>query len=68
MSREDLWKPVIQKFKDRLALWKRGFMSKGGRLILIKTVISSLPTFFMSVFGIPVGMAKKIEKLQRDFF
>jgi hypothetical protein len=66
--REDFWNPVIQKVKERLASWKRGYMSKGGRLVLIKSVLSSMPSYFMSVFGIPVGVAKKIEKMQRDFF
>ena len=62
------WNPVINKVKKRLAHWRRGFISKGGRLVLIKAVLSSLPVFFMSVFGVPIGVAKKIEKLQRDFF
>ena len=57
-----------QNVEDRLAPWKRGFMSKGGRLVLIKAVLSSLPTYYMLVFGVPVGVAKRIEKLQRDFF
>ncbi|KAK3218922.1 hypothetical protein Dsin_012892 [Dipteronia sinensis] len=30
--------------------------------------LDSLPTYFMSMFIIPVGVSKKIEKLQRDFF
>ena len=59
-SREDLWNQVIKKVEDRLAPWKRGFRSKGDRLVLIKAVLSSLPTYFMFVFGIPVGVAKKI--------
>ena len=67
-SREVLWNPVIRKVKERLAPRKRGFMSKGSRLVIIKAVLSSFPTYFMSVFGIPVSVAKEIEKLQRDFF
>ena len=37
-------------------------------MVLIKFVLSSLPTYFMSVFSVPVGVAKSIEKLQRQFF
>ncbi|KAK2659389.1 hypothetical protein Ddye_005922 [Dipteronia dyeriana] len=66
--KESLWIPVLNKIKQILAPWKRGFMSKGGRLVLIKYVLSSLPTFCMSVFKIPVGLARKIEKMQRGFF
>ncbi|KAK3199337.1 hypothetical protein Dsin_022752 [Dipteronia sinensis] len=42
--------------------------SKGGRLVLIKSMLSSVPNYFLSVFKIPIGVARKIEKLQRDFF
>ena len=42
-------------------------MSKGGRLTLLKSTLSSLPTYFLSLFTIPTHVANKIEKLQRDF-
>ena len=34
---------------------------------MIKSVISTIPTYFLSVFKMPMGVAKKIEKLQRGF-
>ena len=42
-------------------------MSKGGKLNLIKSTLSNLPTYFLSLFPIPVEVANRIEKLQRDF-
>ncbi|KAK3217730.1 hypothetical protein Dsin_011700 [Dipteronia sinensis] len=47
------WKPVLQRIENRLASWKTGFLSKRGRLTLIKSVILSIPTYFMSLFKIP---------------
>ncbi|KAK3224610.1 hypothetical protein Dsin_004472 [Dipteronia sinensis] len=61
------WNLVIAKIESRLAPWKKKFLSKGGRLVLIKSVLSSIPTYYMSVFRMPVGVAQKIEKLQRSF-
>ncbi|KAK2653869.1 hypothetical protein Ddye_013725 [Dipteronia dyeriana] len=66
--RESLCQPNIKKVEDRLALWRRCLFSKGGRLVFIKAVSSSLSIYYMSIFGIPAGVAKKIEKLQNDFF
>ena len=40
---------------------------KGGCLMLLKSTLSSLPTYFLSLFTIPTHVANKIEKLQRDF-
>ena len=51
----------------RLAGWKRSYLSKEGRLTLIKSTLSSLPTYFLSLFPIPSSVAHRIEKLQRDF-
>ena len=43
------------------------YLSKGDRLTLLKSTLSSLPTFFLSLFTIPTHVGNKIEKLQRDF-
>jgi hypothetical protein len=51
----------------RLAPWKRMYLSKGGRIALIKSTLSNLPTYMMSLFPIPASVAKQIEKIQRDF-
>ncbi|KAK2654773.1 hypothetical protein Ddye_014629 [Dipteronia dyeriana] len=37
------------------------------RLVLIKAVLSILPTYYLSMFKIPVGVAQKFEKFQRSF-
>ncbi|KAK2644709.1 hypothetical protein Ddye_019904 [Dipteronia dyeriana] len=67
-GREALWNPVVHMVEHRLTLWKSALISKGGQLVLIKTVLSSLSSYFMTIFPIPEGVAKKLEKIQRDFF
>lgn len=58
---------VIEKVERRLASWKRLYLSKGGRVTLIKSTLSNLPTYFLSLFPIPASVGARIEKLQRDF-
>jgi hypothetical protein len=43
------------------------YLSKGGRVTLIKSTLSNLPTYLLSLFLIPVIVANHIEKLYRDF-
>jgi hypothetical protein len=50
-----------------LAGGKRLYLSKCGRITLIKSTLSNLPTYFMSFFSLTAGVANCIEKLQRDF-
>ncbi|KAK3198650.1 hypothetical protein Dsin_022065 [Dipteronia sinensis] len=62
------WKSLVLRMESRLAPWKKKFLSKGGRLVLIKSVLSSISTYYMSVFKVPVSVAQAMERLQRSFF
>jgi hypothetical protein len=43
------------------------YLSKGGRVTLIKSTSSNMPTYMLSLFPILTYVAKRIEKIQRDF-
>nr|GEV54230.1 RNA-directed DNA polymerase, eukaryota [Tanacetum cinerariifolium] len=50
MSKISSWDDVVAKLSSRLSKWKLKNLSIGGRLTLIKSVLSSLPLYFMSSF------------------
>jgi hypothetical protein len=60
-----IWNTVIEKMESKLAGWKRMYLSKCGRLTLIKSTLSNIPTYYLSLFQITVRVAKRIEKIQR---
>ena len=62
-----MWDRVEERVRRRLALWKCQYISKGGRLILIKSTMASMPLYQISLFRIPKSVAWRLEKLQRDF-
>jgi hypothetical protein len=62
-----IWDSIIEKMEKRLEGWKRLYLSKGGQITLIKRTLSNLPTYFLFLFPIQVGVANWLEKLQRDF-
>ena len=39
---------VEERFRKRLVMWKRQFLSKVGRLTLVKNTLSSFSIYFMS--------------------
>ena len=43
---------ILEKMEQRLARWKR-YLSKGGKVTLIKSTLSSSPTYFLSLLPIP---------------
>ncbi|XP_022030427.1 uncharacterized protein LOC110931338 [Helianthus annuus] len=67
MKRAKCWKPVLEKFSARLSKWKAAHLSFAGRLTLIKSVLGSLPSYFLSLFAAPKGVINKLEKIRRDF-
>ena len=62
-----MWDLILEKIECHLAGWKKLYLCKGGCLTLLKSTLSSMPTYFMSLFPIPAKVARRIELLQRNF-
>ncbi|GKD24085.1 putative RNA-directed DNA polymerase, eukaryota, reverse transcriptase zinc-binding domain protein [Tanacetum coccineum] len=68
MNRCANWNVVIQKFSSKLSSWKAWLLSVGGRLSLIKAVLGNLPTYFMSIYMMPVSVCSKLESMRNKLF
>ena len=62
------WQPVLKKVEARLGGWRARMLSQGGRLVLVKAVLSAILTYFMSVFRMPSGVRRRLEGTMRSFF
>ena len=40
-----IWNPILEKMERRLASWKRLYLSKGGKVTLLKSTLSTLLTY-----------------------
>jgi len=67
-KRNVFWDGVVARIKSRLGRWKGRNLSMAGRICLIKSLLSSIPLFYMSMFFKPVMVIKKIVSIQRNFF
>ena len=56
------------RFEKKLSCWKGKLMSYGGRLILINSVLTSMPMFLLSFFEVPVGVRKRLDFYRSRFF
>ena len=61
------WQPVLKKVEARLGGWRARMLSRGGRLVLVKAVLSGIPTYFMSVFRMPSGVRRQLKGTMRSF-
>ena len=62
------WKAAEDRFEKRLSGWKGKLISVGGRLVLINSVLSSLPMCFVILFEVPHGVLRKIEYYRSRFY
>ena len=61
------WDGVEEKVRRRLAVWKRQYISKGGRITLIKSTLSNIPLYQMSLFRMPKSMARRLKSYEEIF-
>ncbi|WJX93691.1 hypothetical protein P8452_75185 [Trifolium repens] len=65
-------KSTFNFIKDRvwkkINSWSSKCLSKAGREVLIKSVLQSIPTYFMSIFTLPSSLCDEIEKMLNSFW
>nr|XP_017256449.1 PREDICTED: uncharacterized protein LOC108226007 [Daucus carota subsp. sativus] len=61
------WKPLEQKLVSKLQKWDSANVSMAGRLVLLQSVLDSLPSYWFSLFKMPQKTIKFIDKKRRHF-
>jgi len=54
------WRKVKERFEKKLTCWKAKHLSYGGRLVLLNSVLSSLPMFMMSFLRYQKGFLRNL--------
>ena len=66
-SPPSLWLDVLSKLKAKIVSLGGHWLTKAGKLILIKSVLSSLPIFQSSLLLAPKSISTQIANILRDF-
>ncbi|XP_020264999.1 uncharacterized protein LOC109840677 [Asparagus officinalis] len=66
LSKSD-WQPILDNLHRKLSTWRKHSLSFGGRLVLLNSVLSSIPLYFMSFYKLPMWLIKEIDKIRRNF-
>lgn len=61
------WEPVLDQIRLRLSTWGNKYISLGGRIVLLNSVINSIPIFYLSFLKMPAKVVKKVVGIQRRF-
>ncbi|OMO71257.1 reverse transcriptase [Corchorus capsularis] len=62
-----IWKLMVDRFQSRLSRWNGSHLSMAGRVALIKLVLSSMPSYYMSLFPILQRVKESLDETQRKF-
>nr|GEW80130.1 reverse transcriptase domain, reverse transcriptase zinc-binding domain protein [Tanacetum cinerariifolium] len=62
------WEEVVNRVRNKLSAWKAKSLSIGSRLTLIKSVLGSIPIYYLSFFKAPLKIINLIESLRAWFF
>jgi hypothetical protein len=58
---------LIQKIGDKLSGWKRNFLSYPGWELMVKTMLSTMTTYFLTIYKMPKWGIQKIDKFRKSF-
>jgi hypothetical protein len=61
------WEPVVKAIEKRLISWKNHYVSLGGRVVLLNSMLASIPIFYLSFVKLLVSVRKTIIRLQRNY-
>jgi hypothetical protein len=54
---------LIGKLEKRLQVWSNKWLSRAGRLTLVKSVLEAIPIYWMSIAWIPKGILEKLRHI-----
>jgi hypothetical protein len=66
-ARKEDFQALIEKIRNRLAMWKTHMLTQSGRLILVQSVLSAMAIFHLMSLDPPPWVLKTIDKIRRAF-
>lgn len=67
-SKRDMFAWILSRVNTKLEGWKENQISKGGKEVLLKSVVQALPQYAMMIFKLPVSLCKAVEQKTARFW
>jgi hypothetical protein len=61
------WFWLTRKVEKRITLWCNKWLSRGGHLVLVKSILEAIPMYLDTLAHIPKGILEKIRKFCFNF-
>ena len=67
-GKRDVFTGMVDKIRQRAQSWPTRFLSGAGKHVMLQSVLTSLPTYSMSSFKIPISLCKRIQSILTRFW
>lgn len=67
-KKRDIFASLVDPIRQRSHSWTSRFLSGAGKLVLLKSVLAAMPTYFMSCFKLPLSLCKQIQSVLTRFW
>ncbi|KAL5733284.1 hypothetical protein ACOSQ2_032976 [Xanthoceras sorbifolium] len=64
---EHIYKDIQNKMQQKLATWKSSQLSLAGRIVLIKSITSTIPIYAMQSIKLPIQLCDSLDRISRNF-
>ncbi|KAL0854761.1 hypothetical protein Bca101_059913 [Brassica carinata] len=66
--KKDLFTSIVERIRQRANSWSTRRLSQAGKLVMLKSVLSAIPTYAMTCFQLPVSLCKRIQSVLTRFW
>ncbi|GLJ44326.1 hypothetical protein SUGI_0927960 [Cryptomeria japonica] len=62
-----IWEEVVNRCKVKSMAWTNNWLSQAGRIQMVKTILSAVPIYYMSCYGLSCKAASTLDGLLKKF-
>ena len=66
--KRDLFSSIVDRIKHKARGWSTKFLSSAGKMVMLQSVLSPIPSYSMTCFKLPVSLCKRIQSVVTRFW
>lgn len=67
-KKKDLFTIIVDRIRQKACSWSSKFLSAAGKMVMLKSVLSAMPTYTMTCFKLPNSLYKRIQSALTRFW
>ncbi|XP_009127063.3 uncharacterized protein LOC103851935 [Brassica rapa] len=67
-NKKDLFASIVDRMRQRAVSYSSRFLSSAGKATMLQAVLSSIPSFAMTCFELPISLCNKIQSVLTRFW